>query len=137
MLAVPFFSAFGLVCALAVAIIIFGIVAVVLRQRQIATLQRTGTRVVARVTNILHERIQTNAGAPLDPVNHPGVMQAPTYRDVWHVEAEWTDPQTGTTHRFRSEALTRTVAERYPAGSPITVLINLNDPSQYFVEIAK
>jgi hypothetical protein len=117
-------------------LIALGMVQSVLRQQQIGELRRSGTRVAATVTNILHERVQANAGtAPNPTTGAPGI--APTYRDDWFVEAEWRDPATGATHSFKSERLSRADAERYAAGSPITVLIEPNDPASYYVEIAR
>ena len=117
-------------------LIALGMVQSVLRQQQIGELRRSGTRVAATVTNILHERVQASAGTVPNPTTRaPGI--APTYRDDWFVEAEWRDPATGATHSFKSERLSRADAERYAAGSPITVLIEPNDPASYYVEIAR
>jgi hypothetical protein len=49
-------------------------------------------------------------------------------RDDWCIEAEWTDPASGETRLFRSDRLDHWDAERYPAGSPITVLIDPQNP---------
>ena len=38
---------------------------------------------------------------------------------------------------FRSDRLDQGDAERYPAGSPITVLIDPQNPDSYYVEIAR
>jgi hypothetical protein len=117
------------------ALIAFGIVRGILRQQQIGELRRSGTRVAATVTNIVHERVQSVAGRPPDPTT--GAPAAPQYRDDWFVEAAWQNPATGATHQFKSERLSRHDAERYSAGSPITVLIDPNNPASYYVEIAR
>lgn len=104
-----------------------GFVQVFLRQGEIADLRRTGTRIAATVTDIAHERRQTGTG-----VNH-----MPVYSDYWRVVAEWTDPQTGTVHTFRSEDLGYAPSHQYFPGSPITVLIDPSDLSRYYVEIAR
>ncbi len=105
----------------------FGFVQVFLRQGEIAELRRSGTRVAATVTGIMHERRQTGTG-----INH-----MPVYSDYWRVVAEWTDPQTGSVHTFRSEDLAYAPSHQYFAGSPITVLIDPSDLSRYYVEIAR
>ncbi|HKB47415.1 MAG TPA: DUF3592 domain-containing protein [Ktedonobacterales bacterium] len=127
---------FAIFFVVVLGLIVLGMVQSVLRQQQIGELRRSGTRVAATVTNILHERVQASAGtAPNPTTGAPGF--APTYRDDWFVEAEWRDPATGATHHFKSERLSRADAERYAAGSPITVLIDPNDPGSYYVEIAR
>lgn len=127
---------FGL-CFLAVlALIAFAIVQSVLRAQQVDALRRGGTRVAATVTNVLHERVQTNPGmAPNAATGMPAT--APIYRDDWFVEAAWTNPQTGAAYRFKSDRLTHADALRYTAGQPITVLIDPNDPTRHYVEIAR
>ncbi len=127
---------FAIFFVVVLGLIVLGMVQSVLRQQQIGELRRSGRRVAATVTNILHERVQANAGTALNPTTGaPGI--APTYRDDWFVEAEWRDPATGATHSFKSERLSRADAERYAAGSPIAVLIEPNDPASYYVEIAR
>lgn len=105
----------------------FGFVQVFLRQGEIADLRRRGTRIAATVSGIVHERRQTGMG-----VNH-----LPVYSDYWRVVAEWTDPQSGIAHTFRSEDLAYAPSHQYFAGSPITVLVDPTDPSRYYVEIAR
>lgn len=129
-------SLFGLFFIVVLGIFAFGIVQSFLRAQQVDELRRTGTRVAATVTSVLHERVQTNPGMPAN--NTTGMPPtAPTYRDDWYVEATWTDPNTGATHQFKSDRLTRADATRYAAGQPITVLIDPADPTRYYVEIAR
>lgn len=116
-----------------VVLIMIGVTAArsLLRVAQVSTLQRTGTRVAATVTNLTHERRQTNAGTLIN-----GIPQAPTYRDDWFVEATWSEPSSGQVYTFLSDRLAREDAERYSAGSPITVLIDPANPASYYVEVA-
>ena len=127
---------FTLVFLLILGIIVWGIIRTVLRAGEIDELRRAGTRVAATVTNIVRERVQASAGTPPNPATHtPGSMA--TYRDDWYIEAEWTDPHTGATYHFKSDRLDEFDARRYAAGEPITILIAPNDPSRYYVEIAR
>ena len=107
-----------------------------LRGQEIDELRRSGTRVAATVTNIVHERVQTSAGMPPNPATGMAGVPA-THRDDWYVEAEWTDPRTGMARRFRSERLDEVDARRYAAGEPITVLVDASDAGRYYVEIAR
>lgn len=100
---------------------------VILRWTQVSGLRQTGMRVAATVSDIDHQRRTT-----MNPTTH--VM---TTRDDWYVEAEWTDPASGETRMFRSDRLDEWDAERYPVGSPITVLIDPQNPDTYYVEIAR
>lgn len=129
-------SVFPVVFIIVLCFIGFGIVQTFLRAQQVDELRRSGTRVAATVTNVLHQHTQTNPGMP--PNAATGMpATAPTYRDDWYVEAAWTDPRTGASYTFKSDRLTRADALRYAAGQPITVLVNPNDPTQYYVEIAR
>lgn len=98
-----------------------------LRQGEIADLRQHGRRVIATVTDVVHERRQTGTG-----INH-----MPVYSDYWRVVAEWTDTQTSIAHTFRSEDLAYAPSHQYYPGSPITVLIDPGDPGRYYVEIAR
>lgn len=127
---------FTLFLLAAAGLIVFGWARSWLRGQEIDELRRSGTRVAATVTNILHERVQTSAGMPPNPVT--GMAGTPaTHRDDWYVKAEWTDPRTGTTRQFRSERLEEADARRYAAGEPITVLVDTSDAGRYYVEIAR
>src|SRR5262245_8580467 len=87
---------FGIFFVVVLGLIAFGIIQSILRQQQIGELRRSGTR-AATVTNILHERVQTYAGAAPNPTT--GAPAAPArYRDDWFVEATWRDPATGAAH---------------------------------------
>jgi hypothetical protein len=115
-------------------LLLYQIVRMQARTREIDELQRSGRRIAATVTNTLHERVQATPGSPPNPATHmPG--RAPTYRDDWYVEAEWADAQAGETHHFTSERLDEDEALRYRAGDPITVLVDPSDTSHYYVEI--
>ena len=127
---------FTLFFLVVVGFILWQVLREVLRKQEIDELQHSGKRVAATVTNILHERVQTNAGMPPNPTTHMPAS-APTYRDDWFVEASWTDPQTGSTHAFKSDRLDRDDAMRYAAGDPITVLVDPSDPERYYVEVAR
>ncbi len=93
----------------------------------VSGLRQTGVRIAATVRDIDHQRHTT-----MNPTTH--VM---TTRDDWYIEAEWTDPASGETRSFRSDRLDQWDAERYPVGSPITVLIDPQNPDSYYVEIAR
>ena len=99
----------------------------ILRWTQVSGLRKTGVRIAATVRDIDHQRHTT-----MNPTTH--VM---TTRDDWYIEAEWTDPASGETRMFRSDRLDEWDAERYPVGSPITVLIDPQNPESYYVEIAR
>lgn len=120
-------SMFQLIFVFVLIVVGLGFVQVFLRQGEIAELRRSGTRIAATVTGVTHERRQTGMG-----VNH-----MPVYSDYWRVVVEWTDPQTGSVHTFRSEDLGYAPSHQYFAGSPITVLIDPHDLSRYYVEIAR
>jgi len=99
----------------------------ILRWTQVSGLRQTGMRIAATVRDIDHQRHTT-----MHPTTH--VM---TTRDDWYIEAEWADPASGETRMFRSDRLDEWDAERYPVGSPITVLIDPQNPESYYVEIAR
>jgi hypothetical protein len=84
-------------------------------------------RVAATVRDIDHQSHTT-----MHPTTH--VM---TSRDDWYIEAEWTDPASGEMRTIRSGRLVQAAAERSPIGSPITVLIDPQNPDSYYVEIAR
>lgn len=131
----PASSLFTLFFLIVVGLIVWQVVRSIMRTQEVDELRRSGKRVAATVTNILHERVLARAGTPPNlATNMPG--SAPIYRDDWYVEAEWADPQTGQTYAFKSERLDREDAMRYHAGDPITVLVDPGDPSRYYVEIA-
>ncbi|HEY7093309.1 MAG TPA: DUF3592 domain-containing protein [Ktedonobacterales bacterium] len=99
----------------------------ILRGAQVSGLRQTGMRIAATVRDIDHQRHTTT-----NPTTH--VMST---RDDWDIEAEWTDPASGESRLFRSDRLDEWDAERYPVGSPITVLIDPQNPDSYYVEIAR
>jgi Protein of unknown function (DUF3592) len=109
------------------AILAFIVLRTALRWTQVSGLRKTGVRVAATVRKIDHERRTT-----MNQTTH--VM---TTHDDWYIAAEWTDPRTSETRFFRSDRLDESDAERYPVGSPITVLIDPQNPDSYYVEIAR
>ena len=109
------------------AVLAFLVVGTVLRWTQVSGLRKTGVRIAATVRDIDHQHHTT-----MNPTTH--VM---TTRDDWYIEAEWADPASGETRVFRSDRLDEWDAERYPVGSPITVLIDPQNPDSYYVEIAR
>jgi hypothetical protein len=126
---------FTLFFLIVLGVIVWQVVRSIMRSQEIDELRRSGKRVAATVTTILHERVQSSAAtAPNPATNMPA--RAAQYRDDWYVEAEWADPQTGQAYAFKSERLDREGAMRYHAGDPITVLVDPSDPSRYYVEIA-
>jgi hypothetical protein len=110
------------------------------RRPEMDGLRRSGTRVGATVSSVVHERIQTEPGAmtlaTTDAPDMPAIPAAPVYADRWYVECRWEDTRSGRVYTFRSDALDAESARAYPAGSPITVLIAPGDPDRYYVEIA-
>lgn len=109
------------------AAVAFIVISAMLRWSEVGGLRKTGVRIAATVRDIDHQRHTS-----MNPTTH--VM---TTRDDWYIEAEWTDPASGETHNFRSDRLDESDAERYPVGSPITVLIDPQNPASYYVEIAR
>jgi hypothetical protein len=124
-------------------VVILGVVALrwllaVARRQEVGGLRRSGTRVAATVSRVVHEQIQTNPGAMLPATpDAPAIPAAPVYADRWYVECRWEDTHSGRVYTFRSDALDAASAQAYPAGSPITVLIAPGDPDSYYVEIAR
>jgi hypothetical protein len=78
-----------------------------------------------------------SAAAPTKATTMNPTNNVMTTRDDWYIEADWTDPTSGETRVFCSDRLDQWDAERYPVGSPITVLIDPQYPESYYVEIAR
>ena len=108
-------------------ILVVAIGGAILRWTEIGSLRKTGVRIAATVRDIDRQSHTT-----MNPTTH--IM---TTRDDWYIEAEWTDPASGETRLFRSDRLDQWDAERYPVGSPITVLIDPQNQDSYYVEIAR
>jgi hypothetical protein len=108
-------------------VLLFIVVRTVLRWSQIGGVRQTGVRIAATVRDIDHQ-----SHTSMNPTTH--VM---TTRDDWYSEAEWTDPTSGETRVFRSDRLDERDAERSPVGSPITVLIDPQNPDSYYVETTR
>lgn len=120
-------------------LVIAGLLAfqLLLRQQQVAELRRSGQRVVAGVTRVIHERVQTNAGATIPgPPGMPPTPAPSTFADRWYIECRWTDPKTRYSYTFRSDAVDHSTAALYAPGAPITVLMQPGDPETYYVEVA-
>jgi len=107
-------------------VLLFIIVRTVLRWSQIGGLRKTGERVAATVRDMAHKSHTT-----MNPTTH--VM---TTRHDWYIEAGRTDPTGGETRVFRSDCLDEWDAERYLVGSPITVLVDPQNPNGYYVKVA-
>jgi Protein of unknown function (DUF3592) len=103
------------------------VVGAILRWTVVSGLRKTGVRIAATVRDVDHQRHTT-----MNPTTH--VM---TTRNHWYIEAEWTEPTSGEARIFRSDRLDEQDAERYPIGSPITVLIDPQNPDSNYVEIAR
>jgi uncharacterized protein DUF3592 len=52
----------------------------------------------------------------------------------YYIEAEWIDPQTGDTYRFRSNRLASSPKE-YTPGTPVHILIDPKNPARYALEM--
>src|SRR5262249_9755944 len=120
-------------------IVILGVLLMqtLLRRQQEDELRRIGIRVAATVTNLVHERVQTNldaAAIPTTPTSS-SVPPDPVYADHWYIECAWTEPHTGAVSTFRSDSIDETTAHVYLPGSPITVLMLPDDPDSYYVEV--
>lgn len=93
-----------------------------LRRIKIQNLQKQGKRVRAIVTNIDQEREER------------GNPEFPRIDYAYYIEAEWTDPQTGDTYRFRSNRLASSPKE-YTQGTFVHVLIDPNNPTRCVMEL--
>jgi Protein of unknown function (DUF3592) len=92
------------------------------RKANIRTLQERGRRLIAVVTAV--ERECEERGNP----------EVPRIDYAYYIEAEWTDPRTGNTYRFRSDRLASSPKE-YPPGAFINVLVDPEDPTRYVLEL--
>ena len=92
------------------------------RKASIRTLQKRGRRLIAIVTNIEQE------------CEERGNPEFPRIDYAYYIEAEWTDPRTGNTYRFRSDRLASSPKE-YPPGTFVYVLVDPRNPSRYVLEV--
>lgn len=92
------------------------------RKANVRTLQKRGRRLIAIVTNIEQE------------CEERGNPEVPRIDYAYYIEAEWTDPRTGQTYRFRSDRLASSPKE-YPPGAFVVVLVDPKDPSRYVLEL--
>ena len=92
------------------------------RKASIRTLQKRGRRLIAIVTNIEQE------------CEERGNPEFPRIDYAYYIEAEWTDPRTGNTYRFRSDRLASSPKE-YPPGTFVHVLVDPRNPSRYVLEV--
>ncbi len=92
------------------------------RKANIRTLQQRGRRLIAIVTAVEQE------------CEERGNPEVPRIDYAYYIEAEWTDPQTGNTYRFRSDRLASSPKE-YPPGAFVCVLVDPKDPTRYVLEL--
>lgn len=92
------------------------------RKASIRTLQERGRRLIAIVTAVEQEREER------------GNPEVPRVDYGYYIEAEWTDPRTGNTYRFRSDRLASSPKE-YPPGAFVNVLVDPKDPTRYVLEL--
>jgi hypothetical protein len=110
---------------------------ILLRRQQEDELRHTGIRIVATVTTLVHDRLQTSPEA----TDAPGTVflfasgATPPHTDHWYIECAWTEPRTAATYTFRSDSVDEATARAYSPGSPITVLMLHDDPDIYYVEV--
>jgi hypothetical protein len=92
------------------------------RKANIRTLQERGRRLVAIVIAVEQE------------CEERGNPEVPRIDYAYYIEAEWTDPRTGNTYRFRSGRLASSPKE-YPPGAFVHVLVDPKDPTRYVLEL--
>jgi len=92
------------------------------RKANMRSLHKRGRRLVAIVTAVEQEREER------------GNPEVPRIDYAYYIEAEWTDPRTGNTYRFRSDRLASSPKE-YPPGAPVQVLVDPKDPARYVLEL--
>ena len=92
------------------------------RKASIRTLQQRGRRLIAIVTAVEQE------------CEERGNPEVPRIDYAYYIEAEWTDPRTGNTYRFRSDRLASSPKE-YPPGAFVRVLVDPKDPTRYVLEL--
>src|SRR2546426_5430087 len=85
-------------------------------------LQQHGRRVIAIVTNVQQEREER------------GPPEFPLINYCYYIEAQWIDPRTGNTYRFKSQRLASSPKE-YSPGKFVPVLIDPNNPTRYTMEL--
>jgi hypothetical protein len=92
------------------------------RRAQLRKLQTQGKRVIAIVTDVQQEREERGPAA------------FPLINYCYFIEAQWTDPQTGTTYWFKSNRLVSSPKE-YSRGTFVHVLIDPTHPTRYVMEL--
>ena len=116
----------GIILILSALMVLVAVCLVVLfarrRKANVRTLQKRGRRLVAIVTNVEQEREER------------GNPEVPRIDYAYYIEAEWTDPRTGNTYRFRSDRLASSPKE-YPPGTFIHVLVDPKRPTRYVLEL--
>ena len=106
------------------AAVCFAVLFVQRRKANIHTLQKRGRRLIAIVTNIEQE------------CEERGNPEIPRIDYAYYIEAEWTDPRTGHTYRFRSDRLASSPKE-YPPGTFVQVLVDPKHPTRYVLELSE
>jgi len=86
--------------------------------REAAALRREGVAVQATVVSI----------------DRSSYVKDSYGRRRWVITAEWRDPASGTTHRFRSDGVTDDPRPRLDVSRPVTVLVHPRDPGRYLVD---
>jgi Protein of unknown function (DUF3592) len=111
-----------LIALLVLVAICLAIVFIRQKKASVHTLQRRGRRLIAVVTNVEQE------------CEERGNPEFPRIDYAYYIEAEWTDPRTGNTYRFRSDRLASSPKE-YPTGAFVRVLIDPKNPARYVLEL--
>jgi hypothetical protein len=93
-------------------------------RRELKKLRQRGTHITATVIEV-KEKTEYTISMDVGPT-FPYTSYA--------LRARWTDPQTGEVHLFMSEWLGSKPA-KYTRGSPISILIDPNDPGRYHMEL--
>jgi hypothetical protein len=111
---------------LALGLVMIAVVRGVTRHNAVAELRQTGRAVTATVTRIQQRTATTHAGSPPQQIPHASTD--------YYIEATWADPRTGVGRDFRSDCVDWWTSRKYQPGAPITVLLDPNDPSRYYVD---
>ena len=111
-----------ILCTSYIVIIAAAGLAMLLGQRRREKLRTQGRRVIAIVTDVLQEREERGPAA------------FPILNYCYYIEAQWTDPQTGTTYLFKSQRLTSS-PKAYTLGTFVHVVFDPSHPTRYTMEL--
>jgi Protein of unknown function (DUF3592) len=92
------------------------------KRAQLHKLQTQGKRLIAIVTDVQQEQEERGPAA------------FPVINYCYYIEAQWTDPKTGNTYRFKSNRLVSSPKE-YSRGTFVHVLIDPTNPTRYAMEL--